>query len=52
MTERRFYALCGLVAAGVYAGMVTAVAALCGLPGVIVAGLASVIITFIVKGVA
>lgn len=36
--EGRFRALCGLAAAGVYAGLVVAVAALCGLLGVIVVG--------------
>lgn len=44
MTERRFYALCGLAAAGVYASMVTAVAALCGLFGLITVGVVTVLL--------
>ena len=34
MPERRFRALCLLGAAGIYAGMVVAVAALCGVWGI------------------
>ena len=36
MPEGRFKAVCGIAAAGVYAGMVWAVAALCGGFGVLV----------------
>lgn len=43
MPERRFRALCALAAAGVYVSMVIAVAALCGLPGVIVIGVGTVL---------
>ena len=35
MTEGRFRALCAIAAAGVYAGMVWAVAALCDFPGLV-----------------
>lgn len=35
MPEGRFRALCVLAAAGVYAGMVWAVAALCDVPGLV-----------------
>ena len=35
LPESRFKAVCGLAAAGIYAGMVVGIAALCGLPGVI-----------------
>lgn len=38
MSKRRFLALCALAAVGVYAGMVIAVAALCGLFGVLLVG--------------
>lgn len=38
MPEGRFRTVCGLTAAGVYAGLVITVAALCGLLGVIVVG--------------
>lgn len=51
MKESRFRALCALAAAGVYAGMVSAVAALCGLPGLIIAAIFSAILAAIVIGV-
>lgn len=35
LPESRFRAVCGLAAAGIYAGMAVGVAALCGLPGVV-----------------
>ena len=35
LPDSRFKAVCGLVAAGIYAGMVVGIAALCGLLGVI-----------------
>ncbi len=41
MPERRFKALCGLTAAGVYAGMVAAVTALCGSFGLLVVSVAT-----------
>lgn len=44
MKAGRFRALCALVAVGVYAGMVVAVTALCGLVGLIVVGA----VTFVV----
>lgn len=50
MPEGRFRALCALAAAGVYAGMVAAVTALCGLPGLGVVGVATVLIIMIGKG--
>lgn len=44
LSESRFKALCGLAAAGIYAGLVIAVAALCGGWGVVaVIGLTAVI---------
>lgn len=44
LEKGRFRALCGLAAAGVYAGMVVTVAALCGLPGLIVVGVVMVLL--------
>ena len=44
MKAGRFRALCALAAVGVYAGMVVAVTALCGLVGLIVVGA----VTFVV----
>lgn len=49
MPKGRFLALCGLSAAAVYAGMVAAVARLCGIPGVVVIGVATVLAVFLVK---
>lgn len=51
MKEGRFRTLCVLAAAVVYAGMVAAVAALCGLPGVIAVGVGTVICMAIAAGV-
>lgn len=45
LPEGRFRVLCGLAAAGVYAGMVWAVAALCGVPGVLTVAAATVLIS-------
>lgn len=36
MRSGRFRALCKLAAAGIYAGMVAAVASICGFPGLVV----------------
>ena len=35
MSERRFKALCGLAAAGIYMGLMLGAAALCGFPGLL-----------------
>lgn len=40
----RFRAVCGLAAAGIYAGMVVGIAALCGLPGVITVAFATAVV--------
>ncbi len=50
MKEGRFRSLCLLGAGAVYAGMVAAVAALCGLPGLFVIAVASVLLFAIGKG--
>ena len=50
MKEGRFRALYALAAIGVYAGMVAAVAALCGLPGLFAIAVASVLLFAIGKG--
>lgn len=42
MRTGRFNALCGLFKAGCYFGMVAAVAASCGLPGLLLVGLVSI----------
>lgn len=47
MTERRFKALCVLAAAGVYAGMVWAVAALCGGWGVLMVAVVTLFVVMI-----
>lgn len=47
MPERRFKALCVLAAAGVYAGMVWAVAALCGGFGVLMVAAVTLIVVMI-----
>ncbi len=44
MSYGRFRALCELAAWGIYAGMVVAVAALCGFPGLITVGVVTVLI--------
>ena len=44
LQEGRFKAACALAAAVVYAGLVIAVAALCGVPGVAVVGIATAIV--------
>lgn len=44
LPEGRFRAILGLAAAGVYAGMVVTVAALCGLYGVITVGVVTVLV--------
>lgn len=49
LSEGRFKAVCVLAAAGVYAGLVVAVAALCGVPGLIVVGVVTVLSVFIQK---
>ena len=50
MPEGRFKALCGLAAAGVYAGMVRAVASLCGFLGVLLVVVATLFGGMLVKG--
>lgn len=50
MKEGRFRALCLLAAAGLYAGMVAAITALCGLPGLGVAGVVTLFVILIGKG--
>lgn len=50
MPKGRFLALCGLSAAAVYAGMVVLTARLCGIPGVVVIGTATVLTVLLVKG--
>lgn len=50
MPEWRFKALCAIVAAGVYAGMVAAVAALCGGFGLLLAMIGTMMALLIVKG--
>lgn len=47
MPERRFKALCVLAAAGVYAGMVWAVAALCGGWGVLMVAVVTLFVVMI-----
>lgn len=50
MKEGRFRSLCALAAAGVYAGMVAAVAALCGLQGLIAVGIGTILCMAIAAG--
>lgn len=50
MKEGRFRVLCLLGAGLVYAGMVAAVAALCGLPGVIAVGIGTILCMAIAAG--
>jgi len=50
LPERRFKAVCAIAAAGVYAGMVIAAAALCGLSGLIVVGVVTTIIGILATG--
>lgn len=47
MPERRFKALCALAAAGVYAGMVWAMAALCGGWGVLMVAAVTLVMVMI-----
>lgn len=51
MKEGRFRVLCLLGAGVVYAGMVAAVAALCGLPGVIAVGIGTILCMAIASGI-
>ncbi len=51
MPEGRFRTLCAIAAAGIYAGLVIAVAALCGVPGVVVVGLVTLFAIMIIKGI-
>ena len=48
MPERCFKALCALAAAG--AGMVRAVATLCGVPGMLTVAVVTVLVAMIAKG--
>ncbi|MEY8262152.1 hypothetical protein AALA80_17700 [Oscillospiraceae bacterium 50-60] len=50
MKEGRFRALCLLAAAGVYAGMVAAVAALCNVPGLVLLLVGTAVVTIIARG--
>lgn len=50
MPEGRFLALCAIAAAGVYAGMVWAVASLCDFPGLVLVLAGTALVTLIVKG--
>lgn len=50
MSEGRFRAICGLTAAGVYAGMVWAVASLCGFLGLLLMVFSTLFGGMIVKG--
>lgn len=50
MPEGRFRALCAIAAAGVYAGMVWAVASLCDFPGLVLVLAGTALVTLIVKG--
>lgn len=43
MKAERFRALCKLAAAGIYAGMVAAVASICGFPGLAVVAVATLL---------
>ena len=49
MKEGRLRTLCSLAAAGIYAGMISAVAALCGLPGVVAVGFGTILCIVIVS---
>lgn len=51
LPEDRFKALCALAAAGVYAGMVIGVAALCGISGVVAVGIATALCLLVVWGI-
>lgn len=49
LPESRFRALCVLAAAGVYAGMVWAVAALCGVLGLLLGGVVTLFVAMIAR---
>ena len=51
MPEGRFKALCVLAAAGVYAGMVWAVAALCDVPGLVTVLAGTVVVGLLANGI-
>ena len=51
MPEGRFKALCVLAAAGAYAGMVWAVAALCGVPGLVTVLAGTVVAGLLANGI-
>ena len=51
LSEKRFKALCWLSAAGVYAGMVAAVASLCGVLGLLLVLVGTVLTVMVVKGI-
>ncbi len=48
MRKSYFRALCGLAAGGLYAGLTLGIAALCGLPGLIVVGVVSFFVSMLV----
>ena len=50
MNESRFRVLCALAAAGVYAGLVIGVAALCGEFGLLLTLFCTVLVALVVKG--
>lgn len=50
LPEGRFKAVCALAAAGVYAGMVAAITALCGGFGLLLALFGTVLVAMVVKG--
>ena len=50
LPESRFRALCAIVVAGIYSCMVTAVTALCGAFGLLLAMGGTVLIALVVKG--
>ena len=51
LPEKRFKAVCWLSAAGVYAGMVAAVASLCGEFGLLLVMFGTVLTIMVIKGI-
>ena len=50
LPEGRFKALCALVAAGAYLGIVAAVATLCGVFGLLIVAVGTVLMALVYKG--
>lgn len=50
MKESRFRVLCAFAAAGVYAGLVIGVTALCGAPGLFLVVFGTLVVAMVVKG--